>query len=445
MSLVFLPPSKAGESRSCAGKCQKAAGDVSKGAAPGQSGFHALGSTFNIIKAWEGEIVKCFISKLIVALLFAHTASARPSYTFTEIARTGSEFINFGTAGFSIPPRLNDSGMVAFMGRRSGLSSSTPNGVFRGDGTASAVTMYKVGGGSGDYSTMATNLGGITNSGMVSFSGYVAGTSNQMETIGDGTTTHYYTLPFSGYDYYLTYDLANDGSVPIDLRKLGGSRTVSREDGINPGVPIVSEGGPYRAFGPADVNDNHVVTMVADSAADGDSAADLIISGSGGPISVLYNDAGPFKTFDNFIATNNQNHVAFLATRDDNSKAVYIGGGGAPALIADTAGPYSSLYALSLNNSDQCAFTAQPDVGEAGLFVGPNPLTDKVIASGDTLFGSTVTGLEFRNGLNNNGQITFIAQLNSSTLVVVRADPVPEPGAAALAGCAVMLLRRRRC
>lgn len=45
-----------------------------------------------------------------------------------------------------------------------------------------------------------------------------------------------------------------------------------------------------------------------------------------------------------------------------------------------------------------------------GVFVGPDPAADRVIAVGDSLDGETVTGLRFcEEGLNNSGQLTFIA------------------------------------
>jgi hypothetical protein len=64
---------------------------------------------------------------------------------------------------------------------------------------------------------------------------------------------------------------------------------------------------------------------------------------------------------------------------------------------------------------------------------------DKVIALGDSLFGSTVTNLFLGpDALNNSGQISFTADLEDSngntTRFVLRADPVsqevPEPSSA---------------
>lgn len=54
-------------------------------------------------------------------------------------------------------------------------------------------------------------------------------------------------------------------------------------------------------------------------------------------------------------------------------------------------------------------------------------MTDKVITTGDALFGSTVTDVFFsRDGLNNGGQVAFSAVLENGNEVVAVA--VPEPG-----------------
>lgn len=52
------------------------------------------------------------------------------------------------------------------------------------------------------------------------------------------------------------------------------------------------------------------------------------------------------------------------------------------------------------------------DAETFGIYTGPDRVADKVIATGDSLFGSTVTDLAFdRDGMNNKGQIAFTAHL----------------------------------
>jgi hypothetical protein len=76
------------------------------------------------------------------------------------------------------------------------------------------------------------------------------------------------------------------------------------------------------------------------------------------------------------------------------------------------------------------------DTGGSGIFTGADPITDKVIALGDTLFGATVVSLDFSTkGLNNSGQLAFLATFEDGTSGIFRANPesisepksVPEP------------------
>lgn len=92
--------------------------------------------------------------------------------------------------------------------------------------------------------------------------------------------------------------------------------------------------------------------------------------------------------------------------------------------VADTKGDFNSFGTTSVNDRGTVAFIANLDAGGKGIFTGNNPKTDKVIATGDSLFGYTVVDLDFASeGLNNFGQITFVAKLANNTQVIVRANP----------------------
>lgn len=95
-------------------------------------------------------------------------------------------------------------------------------------------------------------------------------------------------------------------------------------------------------------------------------------------------------------------------------------------------------------------FGAELDGGGYGIFIGSDPVTDKVIATGDPLFGSTVTDLRF-GGLNNSGQIAFLAELTDGTEGIFVATPVPESSEAlgtlalgALGACYVLKRKRKK-
>src|SRR5207245_11350529 len=82
-----------------------------------------------------------------------------------------------------------------------------------------------------------------------------------------------------------------------------------------------------------------------------------------------------------------------------------------------------------INNSGTVVFEATLTAGGSGLFSGPDPSADRIIGTGDPLFGSTVTNVDFRGrGLNDAGQVAFLATLGDGRTLLVRADPIPpEP------------------
>lgn len=60
-----------------------------------------------------------------------------------------------------------------------------------------------------------------------------------------------------------------------------------------------------------------------------------------------------------------------------------------------------------------------------GLFTGPDPVANKLIQTGDALFGSTVVLIQplARTSMNGLGQIGFVAHLANSDVVIARANP----------------------
>ena len=102
----------------------------------------------------------------------------------------------------------------------------------------------------------------------------------------------------------------------------------------------------------------------------------------------------------------------------------------------------------SLNNSGTVAFRAFLDTGEDGIFTGPDPLADKVIGTGDPLFGSTVTSSLHRLRIAQRQRPNRLHYgLADGRLGIARADPlvIPEPGTLSLLVAALlgaMLWRR---
>jgi len=128
--------------------------------------------------------------------------------------------------------------------------------------------------------------------------------------------------------------------------------------------------------------------------------------------------------------------------------AIFSGDGGPITTIADASGPFSAFGPASINNLGTVAFVAALDTGAIGIFTGVDPVTDKVIMSGDALDGSTLIALNFfEEGFNDSGQVVFYASFADGRQGIYRADPqaVPEPGTVVLllAGMAGIAAARR--
>jgi hypothetical protein len=116
-------------------------------------------------------------------------------------------------------------------------------------------------------------------------------------------------------------------------------------------------------------------------------------------------------------------------------KEIVTGSSGGPlTTVANTRGEFGSFgfRPPSLNNEGDVAFHATlDDFSTSGIFVGPDPVGDRVIATGDTLDGATVQNLTFcEEGLSDSGQLAFTATFEDpdtfeTRVAVFRATPLP--------------------
>jgi hypothetical protein len=83
--------------------------------------------------------------------------------------------------------------------------------------------------------------------------------------------------------------------------------------------------------------------------------------------------------------------------------------------VVDNAGPYSEFLDLAINSKGFVAFEAKRDAtgDRLGIYTGPDPVANKIIAEGDSLLGGTVVLVDFFRGLNDRGQIVFHAGIDT--------------------------------
>jgi hypothetical protein len=256
-------------------------------------------------------------------------------------------------------PSINSAGLVAISGVN-GTDASTQWGVFVGDG--------------GPLTTIASSAPGqpflLTNNAMTSInsSGMVAFHAN-VRSGGSGI--------FKG---------------------AGGEVTTIAQ----PGDFLDQFGGPR-------INDSGTVVFVGRTKA----LVNGIFTGTGGALTTIADTSGAFTNFLTNPSINSSGVVAFTANLgdggDNGGRGIFMGSGGPTTMIADNSGLYNYFnYNVEINDRNTVAFTADLKTGGSGIFTGPDPVVNKVIAVGDSLFGGKVTDVNLApGGLNNHNEVAF--------------------------------------
>ncbi|RCJ40216.1 hypothetical protein A6770_10755 [Nostoc minutum NIES-26] len=338
------------------------------------------------------------------------------SFTFQKIVDTNSSFpipvYEFNS------PAINDKGTVAFSGayendNNSGIGIFTSNG-------KKITTIVDTNGTNGSFSFLGTPS--LNNLGTVAFQG--ERTLNDVSGVGFFTgngrslTTVYFddnakgilvsrpsindkgTVVFTDNEFGKTY-INTNGKVTFIANTNGGNPSINNQATVSLILPdrgLVTRNG-------------QVTTIIADT-----NNSFTSLSGDGSPI-------------------NKQGSVAFLAKLKSGDEGIFTGNGGSLKTIADTSDYFDGFGASpAINDDGKVAFWAFLKSGGEGIFNGSDLVKNKVIATGDNLFGSKVTGIESFDlqGLNNRGQIAFAASLANGTQGIYVATPenatsVPEP------------------
>ena len=128
---------------------------------------------------------------------------------------------------------------------------------------------------------------------------------------------------------------------------------------------------------------------------------------------------------------NNAGVVAFLGSLHDGRDHVLTTTDGIN-FVDHSVNIGTSLSPLfAINDAGVVVFAAKLAGNTGfGVFTGPDPISNRVIAPGDSLDGSTVvTASVWPEAVNGNGQISFLAQLADGRFGVYRADPNSMPSA----------------
>jgi hypothetical protein len=312
------------------------------------------------------------------------TYRANADGTLTTIAEDPKLF---QTIGFN--PSINDSGQVSFAARLDGGNKPDTEAILRGEGRKKLTTIAST---ADEFNFFGFDTS-INNSGAVAFKaeldeefgfdeGLFSGSGGKKSEV----TTHYLTST-SQFD-------GSDSRPSINnLGEIAFRESVNFESGIFVGK-------------------------------EGDFAQILVPDPDVSVQEPVLNDAGSAAFHRSFTDEATQEFVEEIVTGD----------GGPLTTVADTRDEFASFgfRPPSLNNEGDVAFVATLDDGTSGIFVGSDPIADRVITTGDTLDGSTVQNLTFcEEGLSDSGELAFVVQaedddtLEGFRTAVFRATPAP--------------------
>jgi hypothetical protein len=362
------------------------------------------------------------LSRLAIAsgILLAMTNPAA-AYTFTNIADTSGQFNLFQDNPISI----NDNGIVAFRG----ILDDGNDGIYTGNGS----TLTTIADRSGQFSGFEFGAPTINNSGLIVFKASLDNGSNGIYTSNGTTTTLIFQSTSSAPFFIGGYpDLNENGAISFQAANFSAGQWIYRTSGGSL-TTIADNAGILSGFsGDPVINDSGTVAFWAllDSGGQG-----IFIGNGSGSFQTIADSSG--YTVYNPPSINNSGTVAFTAIPNTGigKAGIYTSNGTTISTYIDPSSPFSVAGGKqSLNDNGNIAFLANVGAPRYGIFIGPDPIADKVIERGDTLFGSTVIDVQLWNrGLNNNGQLAFYASLADGRQVIVRADPssgptsVPEP------------------
>jgi hypothetical protein len=341
------------------------------------------------------------------------------SYSFTLLGDDGPNSIFSVAAGI---PSVNDHGTAKF---HATLRSTGADGVFtrnmNGELGIIAVT-------SSLFRAFPLS-GGINDAGTVSFGAALFDGTQAIFTGRGGALFHIAdTGPDSPFSSFVqpAANINNQEMVAFraTLRSGGTGIFLGRAD--EPPRILYVTGGRFTALLSQNLSTNGSDVVFRATLSTGGEG---VFRGNGTTTSTI---ATTGQTYSAFAAStiNDAGTVAFLANLTAGGQAIVTGDGNELHTVADTTGPFGSFFGnVALNSDGQVVFAANLAAGGSGIFSAQGHEVDEIIGTGDPLFDSTVTSFAVPpfppRGLNNPGQLGFVANLADGRTVIVRADPMP--------------------
>jgi hypothetical protein len=347
---------------------------------------------------------------LPVSLITLPDRTQAAPYIFTQIAETGGQFTILGS-----PPTLNDSGSVAFRG----VTSTGAEGMFVSSGGLITTIASATPPSSGFERNPAIN-----NAGTVAFGGLLGGEFGVFTGSGGPITTVASTGGFFT-QFESPPSINNLGTVAFNAQHVenGMSQWGIFTSSGGATTPITNTSGSFSGFSFPSINTSGSVSFWASLDAGGEG----IFVSNGSSIIPIAETGGPLTRFYLVSSMNDSGTVTFRANTAGGGQTLFMGNGSSLIPIVDTTGSFSGFNEQAINNRGTVVFQGFLDAGGEGIFTGPDPALNKIIGTGDLLFGSTVLGASIWPGaINNRGEVAFRAVLANGTEGIYLASPEPS-------------------
>jgi len=329
-------------------------------------------------------------------------------FSWTVIATTGERFSDFAPYAAAV----NDAGTVAFQAALRGGGT----GVFTSSGGAVAEAAGPA---------------------------LLAGVTSHPDLNGAGAMSFYGDTPDGGQAVFLLRDgclqtIADTQGLFASIGPLGPTMNEAgvvafRADrlegvyGIFVGdvaavATVADTEGPWSRFhGLPVINRGGAVVFRADRK---DGVQGIYVD-HGGDIRTVAETGDLFETLALFPSVNDHGTAAFAATLRAGGAGIFTVDDGRITRSIDTDGAFESCRGALITSAGAVVCIATPRGGTLGLFGGPDPEADRILALGDPLLGSSVADLASNPvSVNAAGHVAVRATLADGKQLILRADPV---------------------
>jgi len=360
--------------------------------------------------AWP--VRACVASVLIfTSIAFVHAASSRQPYTFVKIADNSDALASMTN------PALNNSGTVVFLAYPRGGGSA----ILMGDG--------------GDLTTVADNASfpdfnapSLNESGIVAFSVREANSGRGLAIYAGrpGNLVRLADLADGPYADLNSLVKINNRGYAVFWGQLaaGGERIAGRSVTGGSIETIVQTNAVFGGFDQApSVNNSGTVAFTATL----QSGIRGVFTIRRNTLTTIVDSSGAFHVFSGAVNINERGSVAFHALLVAGPGGIFTGTQKSvlQPVVDDTTTFTSLRTGIGFSNDAAVVFQASPIGAGSGLFTGPDPENDAVVRAGDVIDSRVVTGVQFFQGLNDHGQVAFVAFFQDGYSAVYRADPQP--------------------